>query len=134
MNDTTIDVPNELHYTEAHEWVLDEGNGVYKVGITEHAQHLLGDLVFVELPEIDKVVSRGDETCVVESVKAASDVYAPMDGVVQCVNDALVNKPELVNENPYTEGWLYTIKSDEADPLSALLSAEQYGTKIASED
>ena len=134
MSETNLEVPTELHYTESHEWVLDEGNGIYKVGITEHAQHLLGDLVFVELPEVDKSVSQGDETCVVESVKAASDVYAPMAGSIQSVNDALVDNPELVNENPYTEGWLYTIKSDDAEPLSALLSAEQYSAKITSED
>ena len=127
-------VPENLQYTAAHEWVANEGNGVYKVGITEHAQQLLGDLVFVELPDVDKNVVTGDETGVVESVKAASDVYAPVTGVITSVNDALVDSPELVNESPYEEGWLYTVKVSDEQSLSALLSAEQYSAKINDED
>ena len=92
-------IPNELKYAPSHEWVRDEGNGVFTVGISEHAQDLLGDMVFVELPDVGDVVAQGDDVAVAESVKAASDIYAPVSGEIVAVNDALNDSPELVNNN-----------------------------------
>ena len=109
------DVPAKLKYTSSHEWVREEGNGIVTIGITEHAQDLLGDLVFVELPESHAVFNTGDEVAVVESVKAASDVYAPIDGTITAVNEDLVENPELVNSHPYTGGWLYKMNVSRAD-------------------
>lgn len=119
-------VPKELKYATSHEWVRAEGNGIYSVGITEHAQELLGDMVFVDLPEVGREVSAGEECAVAESVKAASDIYAPISGEVVAVNAELENSPELVNSEPYAAGWLFQIKaSDEAD-LDSLLDADGY--------
>ena len=123
-------IPTELKYASSHEWLRSEGNGVYTVGITEHAQGLLGDMVFVELPEVGDAVTQGDDCAVAESVKAASDIYAPLSGEIVEVNDALADSPELVNSSPYEEGWMFKIKvSDEAE-LSALLDAEGYKNSI----
>lgn len=127
------DIPSDLKYTNSHEWVREESDGSYTVGITAHAQQLLGDLVFVELPEIQKAISSGDETGVVESVKAASDIYAPLTGTISAVNDALVEQPELVNQDPYGQGWLYKISTTNSDDVSALLDAEQYTQAVAEE-
>ena len=127
------DVPAKLKYTSSHEWVREEGNGVVTVGITEHAQDLLGDLVFVELPESHAAFKATDEVAVVESVKAASDVYAPVDGTITAVNEDLVENPELVNSHPYTGGWLYKMNLSRQDQLADLLTAEQYAEKIAQE-
>lgn len=119
-------VPTELKYATSHEWVRAEGNGIYSVGITEHAQELLGDMVFVDLPEVGREVSAGEECAVAESVKAASDIYAPISGEIVAVNAELENSPELVNSEPYAAGWLFQIKaSDEAD-LDSLLDADGY--------
>jgi glycine cleavage system H protein len=117
-------VPGELRYTRDHEWVRQETGGTLVVGITEHAQHQLGELVFVELPEAGRTVKAGEACAVVESVKAASDVYAPIAGVITEVNDALNGEPGLVNAAPYTEGWLFRMKPDGA--LSELLEANAY--------
>lgn len=123
-------IPNTLKYASSHEWARNEGNGIYTVGITEHAQGLLGDMVFVELPEVGDAVTQGDDCAVAESVKAASDIYAPLSGEIVEVNDALADSPELVNSSPYEEGWMFKIKvSDEAE-LSALLDAEGYKNSI----
>lgn len=123
-------IPKGLKYASSHEWARDEGNGIYTVGITEHAQGLLGDMVFVELPEVGDSVSQGDDCAVAESVKAASDIYAPLSGEIVEVNDALTDSPELVNNSPYEDGWMFKIKvSDEAE-LAALLDAEGYKNSI----
>lgn len=123
-------IPNNLKYASSHEWARDEGNGIYTVGITEHAQGLLGDMVFVELPEVGAAVTQGDDCAVAESVKAASDIYAPLSGEIVEVNEALADSPELVNSNPYEDGWMFKIKiSDEAE-LSALLDAAGYKDSI----
>jgi glycine cleavage system H protein len=123
-------IPKGLKYASSHEWARDEGNGVYTVGITEHAQGLLGDMVFVELPEVGDSVTQGDDCAVAESVKAASDIYAPLSGEIVEVNEALVDAPELVNNSPYEDGWMFKIKlADEAE-LAALLDAEGYKNSI----
>jgi len=119
-------IPANLKYASSHEWLRADGDGVYTVGITEHAQELLGDMVFVELPEVGNTVSQGDDCAVAESVKAASDIYAPVSGEVVAVNDTLSDSPELVNSSPYEDGWMFKIKiADEAE-LSALLDAAGY--------
>jgi glycine cleavage system H protein len=122
-------VPNELQYTRSHEWVRSETNGTYTVGITDHAQHLLGDIVYVELPEVGRKVEAGSEISVVESVKAAADVYSPLSGEVIEVNEQLVAEPQLVNTSPYGEGWLFKLQiTDHAE--ENLLDAETYKTHI----
>ncbi len=119
------DFPNEIRYVETHEWVrLDSGQAV--VGISDHAQDALGDVVYVELPDIGATVGKGDEIAVVESVKAASDIYAPLAGSVVAVNQALEDSPELVNESPYGEGWFFTIAVDNVADADALLTAQEY--------
>jgi glycine cleavage system H protein len=118
-------IPENLKYTESHEWVLVGNDGVATVGITAHAQELLGDLVFVELPEVGDAVQSGKECAVVESVKAASDVYSPVEGHVVEVNDNLSDSPELVNSDPYGEGWLFKVRLTNTD-FSQLLSAADY--------
>lgn len=118
-------IPSELKYTTSHEWIKVEGDEVI-VGITEHAQSLLGDLVYVELPEVGEEFSAGDDTCVVESVKAASDVYSPIDGEIVAVNEAVVDEPALVNEAPYTDGWLFKLKVADASQIDNLLGADSY--------
>ncbi|QOL13356.1 glycine cleavage system protein GcvH [Dickeya dianthicola] len=127
-------VPAELKYTSSHEWVMAEGNGVYSVGITEHAQELLGDMVFIDLPEIGSTVNAGDDCAVAESVKAASDIYAPISGEVVEVNDELEGAPELVNSAPYAEGWLFRIKASDEDELNELLDAAGYQALLEEED
>ncbi len=127
-------MPNELKYTKNHEWVRDEGDGVVTVGITDHAQELLGDLVFVELPEMGASLSVGDECAVVESVKAASDVYAPLGGEVTEVNETLEDGPEQINENPYAEGWIFKLKIADSREMETLLDAEHYAECCANDD
>jgi glycine cleavage system H protein len=123
-------VPNELKYTPSHEWIRAEGDGVYTVGITEHAQELLGDMVFVELPEVGDNAAAGDDVAVAESVKAASDIYAPIAGEVLAVNEELEDSPELVNSDPYGDGWLFKLKADDESELESLLDAEGYAASI----
>ncbi|MBD1228758.1 glycine cleavage system protein GcvH [Xenorhabdus griffiniae] len=127
-------VPAELKYTESHEWVRSEGNGEYTVGITEHAQKLLGDMVFVDLPEIGTEVNSGDDCAVVESVKAASDIYAPVNGKIIAVNPDLENSPELVNSEPYNEGWLFRVKIADESELANLLDAESYRSLLEEDE
>lgn len=119
-------IPANLKYASSHEWLRADGDGVYTVGITEHAQELLGDMVFVELPEVGDTVSQGDDCAVAESVKAASDIYAPVSGEIVAVNDALSDSPELVNSSPYEDGWMFKIKIANEAELSALLDAAGY--------
>ncbi|MBG6240833.1 MAG: glycine cleavage system protein GcvH [Candidatus Symbiopectobacterium sp. Dall1.0] len=119
-------IPTELKYTSSHEWVQAEGEGVYRVGITEHAQELLGYMVFVDLPDVGTQVAMGDDCAVAESVKAASDIYAPLSGEVVAVNDALEGQPELVNSAPYADGWLFSIKTSDESELNDLLDATAY--------
>ncbi|MCX8956926.1 glycine cleavage system protein GcvH [Erwinia psidii] len=123
-------VPNELKYRDSHEWVRKEADGTWTVGITEHAQELLGDMVFVDLPDVGNTYSQGDDCAVAESVKAASDIYAPLSGEVVAVNDALNGEPELVNSAPYAEGWLFRIKASDESELDSLLDADAYKTSI----
>ncbi|MFP9229492.1 glycine cleavage system protein GcvH [Pectobacterium cacticida] len=127
-------VPAELKYTTSHEWVLHEGEGIYSVGITEHAQELLGDMVFIDLPEVGTVVAAGDDCAVAESVKAASDIYAPIGGEIVEVNDELDNAPELVNSAPYTDGWLFRIKIADESDLDELLDAEGYQASLEEDE
>ena len=128
------DVPKELSYTKTHEWIGNDGDGTITVGITDHAQASLGDLVFVELPEAGKKVGAGDAVAVVESVKAASDSYAPVAGEVAEVNEQLEDAPELVNEDPFGEGWLFKMQVDDADALDALLDADTYEGIVEDEE
>lgn len=119
-------IPANLKYASSHEWLRADGDGVYTVGITEHAQELLGDMVFVELPEVGDTVGQGDDCAVAESVKAASDIYAPVSGEIVAVNDVLSDSPELVNSSPYEDGWMFKIKIANEAELSALLDAAGY--------
>ena len=120
------DTPTELRYASSHEWSRLEEDGTITVGITNHAQHALGDVVFVELPEVGRQLSAGDECAVVESVKAASDIYAPVSGEVIAVNEALADAPELVNSDPYGEAWFFRVKPVDASELDGLLDADGY--------
>lgn len=124
---------NELKFTATHEWLKEDHDEVI-IGITEHAQQLLGDMVFVEMPEIGDVVIAGDELGVVESVKAASDFYAPISGVVTQVNDAVIANPSIVNSDPYMGGWLVKLKPSDLHELDNLLTADQYQTEIVEEE
>ncbi|WP_272668430.1 glycine cleavage system protein GcvH [Providencia sp. PROV038] len=126
--------PKELMYTREHEWLRDEGNGEFTVGITEHAQETLGDMVFVDLPEVGTAVSAGDDVAVVESVKAASDIYAPLSGEIVAVNCELNDAPELVNEQPYQEGWIFRIKASDTAELADLIDAAGYTSMIEAEE
>ncbi|ENM5741685.1 glycine cleavage system protein GcvH [Vibrio tarriae] len=119
-----------LKFTESHEWVRDNGDGTVTIGISEHAQEMLGDVVFVDLPEIDAEIDAGDSFSLVESVKAASDIYAPVTGVVIEVNEELQNSPELINEEPYDGGWIVKVKMSDPDELKDLKDAEEYLASI----
>ena len=120
------DIPADLKYIASHEWVRVEGDGTVTVGVTDHAQDALGDVVYVELPEIDVVLSAGDEAGVVESVKAASDIYTPLSGTVIAVNSTLEDAPEQVNSDPYGEGWFFKLRLADAGELDELLDADGY--------
>jgi glycine cleavage system H protein len=121
-------LPHELKYSKSHEWVREEDDGTVTVGITDHAQGLLGDMVFVELPELERVVNAEEECAVVESVKAASDVYSPLAGTVIEVNSAVEDSPELVNQDPYGDGWLF--KLGDISGLDELLDADAYAEMV----
>lgn len=124
-------VPTELKYAASHEWLKDNGDGTVTLGITDHAQTQLGDIVFVELPEPGTELTKGGEFAVVESVKAASDIYSPVSGEVVAVNEALADTPETINEDCYRDGWLVRLKLTDAGELSDLLNAQQYETELA---
>lgn len=121
------EIRSELKYRESHEWVRDGGDGTVVVGISDHAQNALGDMVFVELPEPGMSYEQGDACAVVESVKAASDIYAPLDGEVVEANGALEDSPELVNTDPYGDGWLFRMIPSASEQLGGLLDADTYG-------
>ena len=127
------DFPTELKYADSHEWARLESDGIVVVGITNHAQDALGDIVFIELPESGAEVDAGAEIAVVESVKAASDIYSPVSGEIVEVNTALVDEPELVNGSPYEDGWLFTIKVSSTEDLNNLLDAEGYQAIVEDE-
>ena len=128
------DIPENLKYTRDHEWIAETGDGTAVVGITDHAQEALGDLVFVELPEMHRDVETGDVCAVVESVKAASDVYSPVAGNISEVNLALDDSPELVNADPYGEGWLFRLTPASPADLEELLDAQAYQRVLAEMD
>ncbi len=125
------EIPSDLRYAESHEWVSQEEDGVVKVGITDHAQEQLGDLVFVELPEEGDTFGRGDACAVVESVKAASDIYCPVSGKVVVVNEALADTPELVNNDSYGDGWLFSVRLDDTGEIEDLMDADAYREHLA---
>lgn len=127
-------IPQELKYTQAHEWVRIEDDGSLTIGITEHAQSLLGDMVFVELPEVGDEFEAEQECAVVESVKAASDIYCPVEGEVIAVNEELDESPEQINVNAYYEGWLFRMIPAKADSVDELLNAEEYAELVESEE
>ena len=126
--------PSELKYAASHEWARLEEDGTVTVGISDHAQEALGDVVFVELPEVGNSLAAGDEAGVVESVKAASDIYAPVGGEVIAVNEQLEDEPETVNGDPYNDGWFFKLQPTDASELDALLNAEDYQTRCDEED
>lgn len=128
------EIPTELRFLATHEWARLEEDGSVTVGITDHAQNALGDVVYVELPEVDQTISSGDEAGVVESVKAASDIYAPLSGTVLAVNDVLDDEPEKVNQDPYGDGWFFKLTPDNAGELDDLLDAEGYAEVCEEEE
>ena len=125
-----MNIPADLKYTESHEWVRTETDGTLTVGITEYAQDALGDIVFVELPKVGKQFTAGDDAAVVESVKAASDIYAPVSGEVIEVNQAVADAPDSINSDAYS-AWLFKLKPSDANATSALLDADAYGKATA---
>jgi glycine cleavage system H protein len=124
-------IPRELKYLDSHEWARVESDGTVTVGISDHAQGALGDLVFVETPEVGRTVTKGAAAAVVESVKAASDVYSPVSGEIIAANEALSATPELVNSDPYGQGWLFKVKPSNSGELSSLLDAQAYEKVVA---
>ena len=125
-------IPNDLKYTKSHEWLRAEADGTVTIGITHHAQDLLGDMVYVESPEVGRKVTASEECAVVESVKAASDVYAPIAGEVVAVNEAVANKPELINQDAYS-AWMFRLKPNNAADVNGLLDAAGYKAVVDSE-
>ena len=120
------EVPSNLKFLESHEWARLEQDGTITVGISEHAQELLGDIVFVELPEVGKEVTQSGDTAIVESVKAASDVYSPLSGEITEINEALIDNPEIINTSPYESGWFFKIKPQDIKEMDKLLDAKAY--------
>ena len=123
------EVRDDLKYTESHEWLKVKGD-VAQVGITDHAQSELTDIVFVELPEVGKEVKKGDELCIVESVKSVSEIYSPVSGKISKVNESLEDAPETINESPYDEGWLIELEIADNSEVNGLLDSESYKKKI----
>ncbi|MCE5232008.1 MAG: glycine cleavage system protein GcvH [Xanthomonadaceae bacterium] len=128
------EIPGDLKFQKSHEWARVESDGTVTVGISDHAQSLLGDLVYVELPGVGDRVQAGNACAVVESVKAASDVYAPVSGEVVAVNEALSDKPETINEDAYGEGWIFVVKMENKDDLAELLDPDAYAELIEGEE
>jgi len=127
-------IPSELKYTSSHEWARLEEDGTVTVGITDHAQGLLGDVVFIELPEVDAEIEADAEAGVVESVKAASDIYIPLSGTIIAINEALADKPELINSDPYGAGWMFKVQPLDEEDLNELMDADEYAEQVASEE
>ena len=128
------EIPGDLKFLKSHEWARVEGDGKVTIGISDHAQGLLGDLVYVELPTIGDRVEAGNACAVVESVKAASDVYSPVTGKVVEVNNALSDKPETINEDAYGDGWIFVIEAEEPEQLNELLDPDAYAELLEDED
>ena len=128
------EIPSELKYVATHEWARLEEDGTVTVGISDHAQSALGDVVFVELPEVGLAIADGEEAGVVESVKAASDIYSPITGTVCAVNEELDDRPEIVNEDPYGDGWFFKLQPDDPGSLGDLLDSEAYAEVCEAED
>lgn len=128
------EIPGDLKFLKSHEWARVEGDGKVTIGISDHAQGLLGDLVYVELPNVGDRVEAGNACAVVESVKAASDVYAPVSGTVVEVNSALSDKPETINEDAYGDGWLFVVEAEEPDQLNELLGPDDYAELLEDDD
>ncbi|WP_297835012.1 glycine cleavage system protein GcvH [Thermomonas sp.] len=128
------EIPGDLKFHKSHEWVRVEGDGKATIGISDHAQGLLGDLVYVELPNVGDRIEAGNACAVVESVKAASDVYAPISGKVVEVNSALADKPETINEDAYGDGWMFVVELEDADQLNELLDADGYAELLEEDE
>lgn len=129
-----MSLPNNLLYTRTHEWLKKDRDGVYTIGITDHAQGLLGDIVFVELPEKDDEIEPSTPFGVLESVKTAADLFSPVSGIVIETNTALNSNPELINDDPYNKGWIIRIKIQDDTKLNELMNAEQYEAEIADQE
>lgn len=127
-------VPAELRYTKSHEWVRKNEDGTLTIGISDHAQELLGDLVFVDTPEVGSSFEQGEDCAVVESVKAASDIYCPIAGEVLDTNAALADAPEVINADAYGDGWIFTLKPEDEDEFDSLMTADEYVAHVADED
>lgn len=123
-------IPKDVKYTTSHEWAMQSSATEVIIGVTDHAQQLLGDIVFVELPEVGRIVKKGEEFGVIESVKAASDLYAPLSGEVIEINESLASKPELVNQSAYQDGWMLKIKPNDLSEWAELLDAQSYHDNI----
>ena len=119
-------IPSDLNYTSSHEWISSEFDGTVRIGVSDHAQEALGDLVFVELPAVGDLIDKGDACAVVESVKAASDIYAPLSGEVVAINEDLEDDPGIINNDPYGDGWLFALNPSDASELDDLMDAEAY--------
>lgn len=128
------EIPGDLKFLKSHEWARVEGDGRITVGISDHAQGLLGDLVYVELPEVGDRIEAGNGCAVVESVKAASDVYAPVTGKVVEVNAALADKPETINEDAYGDGWIFVLEAEEPEQMNELLTPDDYAELLEDDD
>ena len=128
------EIPGDLKFLKSHEWARVEDDGTVRVGISDHAQAALGDLVYVELPEIGASVQAGNGVAVVESVKAASDIYSPVSGEVVSINEALTDKPETINEDAYGDGWLFVVRPSDRGELDELLDADAYAEQIENEE
>ena len=128
------EIPGDLKFLKSHEWARVEDNGHITVGISDHAQAALGDLVYVELPSVGDNVQAGNGAAVVESVKAASDVYSPVSGTVVAVNDKLADAPETINGDAYGDGWLFVVKPSDSSEMDALLTPDDYAEMIENED
>lgn len=128
------EIPGDLKFLKSHEWARLEEGGVVRVGLSDHAQGQLGDIVYVELPELDSIAAAGSACAVVESVKAASDIYSPVSGNVVEVNEALNDRPEIVNEDAWGDGWLFAVRADDRAELEQLLSPEEYAELLDSDD
>jgi glycine cleavage system H protein len=127
----SANIPTELRYTKSHEWIRRNDDGTLTIGITDHAQHLLGDLVFVETPEVEDTFAAGDDCAVIESVKAASDVYCPIDGEVIESNEVLGETPETINHDAFGDGWIFKLKPEDDGAFDELMDSDAYAELIA---
>ncbi|MHA7841300.1 MAG: glycine cleavage system protein GcvH [Gammaproteobacteria bacterium] len=123
-------IPDDLHYTHSHEWIREEEDGTVTIGITHHAQELLGDIVYVELPEVGSTTEAGMECAVLESVKAAADLFAPLSGEIEAVNELLCDTPGAINSDPYDAGWVFRLNPSNPDEIVGLMDAEAYADDI----